>query len=138
MLDRALRSLAHATVFSMVISGINATAQTVGPGPTDWPSTNYVQSTNRYSPLTQITAENVTSLERVWRINLKPEGFEGRLREDQSIPLVIGDTMYLGPTARSHHAAVSPTGRVTGAARPRSSLGRALAPSIRSRPPTVP
>jgi glucose dehydrogenase len=35
------------------------------PGATDWPGTNYDQSANRYSPLTQITAKNVATLEQV-------------------------------------------------------------------------
>ena len=64
-------------------------------GATDWPSTNYAQTANRYSPLKQITAANVSSLERVWSIHLKPDGFVGRMREDQAIPIVIGNTMYL-------------------------------------------
>ena len=64
-------------------------------GATDWPSTNYDQSANRYSPLTQITAKNVTTLEQVWSVHLKPAGFVGRMREDEAIPIVIGNTMYL-------------------------------------------
>ena len=47
------------------------------PGATDWPSTNYDQSANRYSPLTQITAENVSTLQQVWSVHLKPAGFAG-------------------------------------------------------------
>ncbi len=96
MLDGVRRSLAFVTVLSLALGGSAVVAQTTEPGPTDWPSTNFVQGANRFSPLTQITAENVTSLERVWSINLRPDGFEGRLREDQSIPLVIGNMMYLG------------------------------------------
>src|SRR5262245_13408904 len=64
-------------------------------GATDWPSTNYDQGANRYSPLDQITASNVATLERVWSIHLKPAGYTGRMREDEAIPLVIGNTMYL-------------------------------------------
>src|SRR5262245_19066706 len=66
-----------------------------GPGATDWPSTNYDQTANRYSPLKQITAANVSSLERVWSVHLAPAGFVGRMREDEAIPIVIGNTMYL-------------------------------------------
>jgi quinoprotein glucose dehydrogenase len=64
-------------------------------GPTDWPSTNFNQNANRYSPLTQITKSNVSTLERAWSIHLKPAGFVGRMREDEAIPIVIGNTMYL-------------------------------------------
>jgi len=62
---------------------------------TDWPSTNFDQSANRYSPLTQITANNVGTLQQVWSFHLKPAGFTGRMREDEAIPIVIGNTMYL-------------------------------------------
>src|SRR5258705_9234923 len=65
-------------------------------GPTGWPSTNYVEGANRYSPLTQITPANVTTLQRAWSIHLKPAGYSGKLREDEAIPIVIGGTMYLG------------------------------------------
>ena len=74
------------------------------PGATDWPSTNYDQSVNRYSPLTQITAENVATLEQVWSFHLKPAGYTGRLQQDEAIPIVIGTTMYLA----SPHGAIIP------------------------------
>ena len=66
------------------------------PGATDWPSTNYDQTANRYSPLSQITAENVSTLQQVWSFHLKPAGYAGRLRQDEAIPIVIASTMYLG------------------------------------------
>src|SRR5215475_3380633 len=68
-----------------------------GPsGATDWPSTNYDHTANRYSPLKQITPRNVATLQQVWSFHLKPAGFTGPRREDQAIPIVIGNTMYLG------------------------------------------
>jgi quinoprotein glucose dehydrogenase len=65
-------------------------------GGADWPSANYDQSANRYSPLTQITAANVRTLQQVWSFHLKPAGFTGPMKEDEAIPIVIGNTMYLG------------------------------------------
>jgi len=65
------------------------------PRATDWPSTNYDQTANRYSPLTQITASNVGTLQKVWSFHLKPAGFTGPMREDEAIPIVIANTMYL-------------------------------------------
>src|SRR5438477_11049084 len=62
------------------------------PGATDWPTTNYAQSANRYSPLEQITSQNVGTLQQTWSFHLKPAGYTGRLREDEGIPLVIGNT----------------------------------------------
>ncbi len=40
----------------------------------------------RYSPLTQVNAGNVKNLTQVWIYHLKPNGFTGRLRYDESIP----------------------------------------------------
>ena len=45
----------------------------VGPGvATDWRSTNYDESANRYSPLDQITPANVAQLQQAWSFHLKP------------------------------------------------------------------
>jgi quinoprotein glucose dehydrogenase len=63
---------------------------------TGWSSSNFDQSANRYSPLAQITPANVSTLQRAWSIHLKPAGYSGRLREDEAIPIVIGNTMYVG------------------------------------------
>ena len=95
------------------LAAISTAVGTAGgqAGATDWPSTNYDQSANRYSPLTQITAKNVTTLERAWSMHLKPEGFVGRMREDQAIPIVIGNTMYLA----SPYGAVIALDATTGA-----------------------
>jgi len=62
----------------------------------DWTAANYDNTSVRYSPLTQITQSNVKSLDQAWVYHLKPAGFTGRLRYDESIPIVIGNTMYLG------------------------------------------
>jgi quinoprotein glucose dehydrogenase len=63
---------------------------------TDWPSANHDNTSVRYSPLTQINDKNVNKLDQAWTYHLKPAGFTGRLRYDESIPIVIGNTMYLG------------------------------------------
>src|SRR5262245_5085568 len=65
-------------------------------GPTGWSASNYDQGANRYSPLTQITPANVSTLERAWSIHLKPAGYSGKLLVDEAIPLVIDNTMYIG------------------------------------------
>src|SRR6185295_18172002 len=81
---------------SRLVLGVAFVALAAAPVATDWPSTNYDQTANRYSPLTQITRANVATLERAWSIHLKPAGFTGPMREDQAIPIVIGNMMYLG------------------------------------------
>ena len=83
----------------------------VGPGvATDWRSTNYDESANRYSPLDQITPANVAQLQQAWSFHLKPAGYTGRSREDEAIPLVIGNTMYLASPYGAIHALDATTG----------------------------
>ncbi len=114
-------------VLSVVAGFVAVSAQDGREGVGDWPSTNYLGSANRFSPLTQITPENVATLERVWSIHLKPAGYTGRLREDQSIPLVIGPTMYLG----SPYGAVMALDATTGAEKWRFELPGNDVPSKR-------
>src|SRR5580765_6452100 len=63
---------------------------------TGWSGSNFDQSANRYSPLTQITPANVSTLQRAWSIHLKPTDYSGKLLVDEAIPIVLGDTMYVG------------------------------------------
>ena len=98
-----------------------------GPGSTDWPTTNFDQTANRYSPLDQITAGNVRTLQQVWSFHLKPAGFSGGMREDEAIPLVIGNTMYLG----SPYGAVIALDATTGAEKWRFELPNNELPSKR-------
>ncbi len=120
----ASRLALSVTVLSLGAGWIAVSAQ---QGATDWRSTNYAASANRYSPLMQITADNVATLERVWSVHLKPGDFTGRLREDQSIPLVIGTTMYLG----SPYGAVIALDATTGAEEWRFELPENEVPSKR-------
>lgn len=90
-----------------LFAGLRAQAPTSAG---DWPSANYDQTANRYSPLTQITPANVTTLQQAWSFHLKPAGYTGRLREDEAIPLVIANTMYLGSPYGAIHALDATTG----------------------------
>jgi len=96
-------------------------------GATDWPSINYDHTANRYSPLKQITPGNVATLQQVWSFHLKPAGFTGPMREAQAIPLVIGNTMYLG----SPYGAVIALDATTGAEKWRFQLPNNELPSKR-------
>ena len=94
-----------------IAATLAAGSNAAGPGTaTDWRSSNYDDTANRYSPLTQITAENVTTLQQAWSFHLKPAGYTGRLREDEAIPLVIGNTMYIGSPYGAIHALDATTG----------------------------
>jgi len=103
--SRLTLGVAIAAAFAATVRTQNVTS-----GATDWPSVNYDQSANRYSPLDQITAQNVSTLQRVWSFHLKPADYTERLREDEAIPLVIGNTMYLGSPYGAVHALDATTG----------------------------
>ena len=49
----------------------------------------------RYSPLTQITPANVTSLKVAWTYHMKPADAT-RVATSETTPLVVGNMMYLG------------------------------------------
>src|SRR5579864_6486746 len=116
MLRPASRLLSAALIALAAASTVVSTADS--PRATDWPSTNYNNDGNRYSPLTQITAKNVNTLQQAWSVHLKPEGFVGRMREDEAIPIVIGNTMYLA----SPYGAVIALDATTGAEKWRFAL----------------
>ncbi len=59
----------------------------------DWPMYRGDLAGTGYSPLTQITPNNVTSLVRAWSYSLRGE--ELREPNSQATPIVVGDIMYL-------------------------------------------
>src|SRR4029453_14902416 len=109
---RSMVRLASRLTLGAVFAAALATviSADVAPRATDWPHTNYANSANRYSPLDQITAQNVATLERAWSFHLKPAEYTGRLREDEAIPIVIGNTMYLASPYGAIHALDATTG----------------------------
>lgn len=82
----------------------------VSPNATGWSASNYNESANRYSPLDQITAANVATLQPAWRFHLKPAGYTGPLKVDEAIPVVIGNTMYIASPYGAIHALDATTG----------------------------
>lgn len=100
--------MAMTTFMSRLSAGIviAAAAGAIGvaqhtPTPTGWSASNFDQSANRYSPLTQITPANVSTLQRAWSIHLKPAGYSGNLLVDQAIPSWSATRCISGrPTAR--------------------------------------
>ena len=61
----------------------------------EWPNTGNDRGAQRYSPLTQITPSNVTSLKVAWTYHMKPAGAT-RVATTQTTPLVVDGVMYLG------------------------------------------
>ena len=95
----------------IITATLGVAGNAAGPNTaTDWRATNYDDTANRYSPLTQITADNVTQLQQAWSFHLKPAGYTGRPREDEAIPLVVGNTMYLASPYGAIHALDATTG----------------------------
>lgn len=61
-----------------------------------WPTIGHDAGGQRFSPLTNITPANVDQLQVAWTYHLRPaDDASGGLLASQSIPLVIGDTMFL-------------------------------------------
>src|SRR3982751_4330461 len=61
----------------------------------DWPNYGNDRGALRYSPLTQITPDNVTSLKVAWTYHMKPADAT-RVATSETTPLVVGNMMYLG------------------------------------------
>jgi quinoprotein glucose dehydrogenase len=93
---------------------------------TDWPVAGHDPGSKRFSPLKQVNTENVAKLEVAWTYDTRVAGLDEdpspnvynqqpapenrrprppRQRQSQSIPLVIGDVMYLS-TAYNHVVAL--------------------------------
>jgi quinoprotein glucose dehydrogenase len=64
------------------------------PG-TDWRSVGNDAGGSHYSPLAQITPANVSSLKVAWTFHMKPAETK-QIATSETVPLVVGDTMYLG------------------------------------------
>src|SRR5262249_33046415 len=105
---RLISRLALGVALAAVLAG-DGTAQSPSNA-TGWPGSNYNESANRYSPLDQITARNVASLQPAWRFHLKPANYTGALKLDEAIPVVIGNTMYVASPYGAVHALDATTG----------------------------
>ncbi len=76
----------------------------------DWPSFGHDPGGQRYSPLKQITAANVTKLAPAWSYQMMKN--EGQARLSQSIPLMVNGVLYVG-YPQNRVAALEPeTGKV--------------------------
>ena len=53
------------------------------------------QDSSQYSSLKQINKSNVSKLEIAWTHHLTPEGYNGRPRLAEAIPIVVGNHMYI-------------------------------------------
>ena len=63
----------------------------------DWPAYGATESATRYSPLSQITAENVGELEEAWRINTgdMPAGDTEGKYSPENTPIKVGNSLFM-------------------------------------------
>ncbi len=109
----------------------------------DWPSYARDPGGQRYSPLKQINATNVSKLVPAWSYQMKKEGQQFRL--SQSIPLMVNGVLFLGYPLNHVVALVPETGKLlwefTGKSEERTNLGsmRSLAywPGDQQTPPQI-
>src|ERR1700753_2086842 len=67
--------------------------------PTAWPAYGRDASGGRFSPLTQITPDNVSQLQVAWTYHMNPTPqikTSGRLPTSTTTPLMANNTLYLG------------------------------------------
>ena len=78
-------------------AGLAAAMAGAQTAPGDWPSSNNDAGGQRHSPLSQINAGNVGRLKEAWVYHMKPADGSGgtRLVTAETVPLVIGATMYI-------------------------------------------
>jgi quinoprotein glucose dehydrogenase len=75
-----------------------APGQTASPG--DWSSYGYDQGGGRYSPLAQITPDNVRALRPLWIYHMNPHDADSQKIDasfgSEQTPLVVNGVMYVG------------------------------------------
>src|SRR5713226_8799038 len=81
-------------------------------GQGDWPAYAYNQSGQRYSPLTQINARNVSDLKLAWQYGVDPRGIDlnpatRALTATEAVPIMAGGLLYT-PTVQHSIVALEP------------------------------
>jgi len=102
-----------AIVAAAIAFGVHALAQSGAPrnaAPSkEWPTYGHDAGAMRFSPLTQITPANVTTLDVAWTYHMRPAGEPApRLASSEVTPLVAGGAMYI-TTPYSRVVALDPT-----------------------------
>lgn len=79
----------------------------------DWPAYAGAQSARHYSPLSQITPDNVGKLERFWVAHTRdlPKDMKDNKYGAETTPLKVGDTLYLCSATNILMALDAATGR---------------------------
>src|SRR5258706_16327858 len=77
------------------VTALALTATAAFGADTDWAVSGHDAGGQRYSPLTQINKDNVAKLDIAWTYHMTPAGYTGRPRLVESIPIVVGNSMYI-------------------------------------------
>jgi quinoprotein glucose dehydrogenase len=80
---------------SAVGAGLVLAATAALAAGSDWQVSGHDLGSQRYSPLTQINKSNVAKLDIVWTYHMTPAGYTGRPRLVESVPIVVGNSMYI-------------------------------------------
>jgi quinoprotein glucose dehydrogenase len=107
----------------------------------DWPVYGHDPGANRYSPLTQINAGNVSQLVQAWTYNSKPAPDAKTGPASKTTPLVINGVMYFTTPYNTLVAVEPETGKKLWSFdhkyKPRPSRGIAYWPGDKNSPPTL-
>ena len=87
-----MKALLKSAAASAALACLAGAASAAG---TDWPVSGHDAGGQRYSPLTQINKSNVANLQIAWSYHLTPAGYSGRPRLAETVPVVIGNSMYI-------------------------------------------
>jgi glucose dehydrogenase len=90
----------------IVLSGCISSAACMAQSKNDWPMYGHDGSSSRFSPLTDINAQNVATLKRAWTYHMAPAtpaaaapaaGLAGRLRQrrTETTPLAVDGVLYM-------------------------------------------
>ena len=66
------------------------------PSAKDWPAYGHDASGGRYSPLAQITPQNVGTLAVAWTYHMNPIPGGGRVATSTTTPLMVDGLLFLG------------------------------------------
>ena len=119
-----MRALSIALAVSLAVASV--LSQSV-PRPAGWESYNGESQGRRFSPLTQITRQNVATLKLAWQYGVRSaaSGNPNVTSPSQAIPIVVGGVLYT-PTAQRTIVALDPA---TGKEIWKHELGQAGAPN---------
>jgi quinoprotein glucose dehydrogenase len=97
-LPNAVRDTARAGALVLTLAQAACVTRADATTPQDWPTYRRDLAGTGFSPLAEITTENVSQLERAWSYSLREEALgQARPRDpnSQATPIVVGDVMYV-------------------------------------------